>query len=239
MFPYKTFLKHEWTGEEIAAISNYYNGKTNFPEYGVQGYITENIDTLLVDKIVYDKEVRDVTFGTPVVTRINSKNNMIANVYFYLSTETTLGSDNLSCVLPLYFDWSVNKYYPCGDIIITPLGTTADETKMKGNDLMSFQGLTSLSDNECEAAQTFVNNFLTMFYDNQDISPYYDGKPLHTDDLIYNGLDKFEIYNSKNLNGYNCFCIVSFTSKTGLTYETSKYFTIEPSGASWIIHNVL
>lgn len=247
---YNTFFKHEYTGPEIAALANYYNVKTNFPEAGVQGYLENNIETLLVDKVTYSKDIAKVNYGTPVVTRINAKNNLIANVYFYLPVSTSMESDGTSmevtsddelvCMIPIYFDSSVNKYYPCGDIILTPLGTTYDSTNKVSNPLMSFEGISALGDNETQSAYTFVDNFFKMFYEGQDVSVYYTGKELFNRNLKYNGMDEFRIYSENNQGGYNCVCTVSLTSTTGLTFTTEKYLTVNRVDTNnWTIANVL
>lgn len=236
---YKTFFKHEYTGEEIANISNFYNSKTNFPESGVSGYIEENIVSIMSDRISYDKDLANIKYEKPILTRINPKNDLIANVYFYLTINSVKGNDKISCMMPIFYDKSVNKYYPCGDVIVTPLETSADSTSKKDNPLMSFEGKPQESDENTNASKTFITNFFTMLYSGQDITPYYDGKQLNVKGLKFNGIEDYFLFKEENSNGYNTKCTISLTSSTGLVFKTTKYLTISKTGSSWMIENVL
>lgn len=49
---YNTFLKHKLTYKEIAYIANAYNGKTNFAEDGVQGYLSTNMPNVITSGLI-------------------------------------------------------------------------------------------------------------------------------------------------------------------------------------------
>lgn len=48
---YATFFKHQYTKSEIAAIAKEGNNLKNFPYYGVQGYLDNNIDSLMLNYV--------------------------------------------------------------------------------------------------------------------------------------------------------------------------------------------
>lgn len=236
---YNVFLKQGYSPQEIAMIANYYNQKTNFPEAGVEGYISLNIRKLLENKTFYEGRKEDYNFKNIHITRINSKNDFIAHVYFDLDVVSPLGEQFLSCMLPLYYDFTLNKYYPCGELMITPLDTTATDIEIKENPLMSFEGIEKENEENTKSSEVFVKNFFNMFYSNQDITPYYNGKKLIPGNLKFNNMTEYVLYARPNKNGYNATCKISLTTENGITYITVKYISIYRSGNSWIINGVL
>lgn len=235
---YQVFLKHEYTGPEIATIANYYNQKTNYNEGGIEGYLITNIETLISKSITLDGDTQDVKYGTPVITKVSPKNDHIANVYFFLDVSTSLGNDTYTCFVSLYYD--KGYYYPASDVIVTSLVTAADSTEKRKNPLLSFENIKDDTDENRQSAETFVQNFFTMLYTGQDVSPYYNGdKELYSGDLEFQSMKDFKLYVSPNILGYNCCCTISLKSPAGLYFETTKYMTISRTGDSWVITEIL
>lgn len=237
---YKTFFEHKFTGKEIAIISNYYNNKTNFPESGVQGYLNANMDILLKEKLNIDSKVNKISIGQPAITKINAKNDTLANVYFYINLTSNLGNTKINAVLPIHWDVKYQEYIAAGDIIFTPNKPANIETKQIKNQLLSFENSAKEDSIPTEASKIFINNFFTILYNKQDISPYYDAiTKLESSDIKYNGMSEYTLYKKANLNGYNALCNIVLVMPNGISYTTQKYLTIEKSGKSWIIKAVL
>jgi len=259
---YKTFFKHEYTGEEIAALANYYNTNTNFQDSGVQGYLNYNINKIMESYITAESGTVNIEIKNPTVTRINAKNDELANVYFYVDIVTNDGTQRLNCVLPLFWNSDKMEYEPGGSVIITPNKSTNNETDTKDNYLLSFENIEEESSENTESARVFVNNFFTFFYTGQDISQYYDGiaelklndsstytpsvKDNDVDSNIvgqsnieYNGMVGFKLYKDTNQNGYNAYCQITLKSPNGTIYTTDKYITIKGKDKNWLITAVL
>lgn len=237
---YKTFFEHKYTGNEIAALANYYNGKTNFPESGVQGYITSNIDVLLKEKLGAGSGVESLGVSTPVITRINARTNNIANVYFYTTVSSNMGETKINAFLPIKWNAENKKYSPAGTVILTPIKSSDSNTNESKNELLSFEGIDKESDGNTKSSKTFLDNFFMMLYSGQDISPFYKGTTnLETSDLKYAGMSNYIFYKSKNKNGYNGVCDITLTMPNGVEYKTQKYISIHKSGESWIIDALL
>lgn len=240
---YKVFFEHKFTGKEIAALSNYYNKQTNFPENGVQGFINSNIDKILYNKISLGKTISDFDITESVVTKINKKNDELANVYFYVTLVTDGGTEKLNCVVPIFWDEENSQYAFGGNVIFTPNKAPNENDKLKENYMLSFDGIPKEKDEKTKSSQSFVNNFFTLLYTGQDVSQYYNGiAELNGSDgidLQYIGMSEYTLYTTKNKNGYNAFCTITLTTSNGLTYTTDKYITIEGDDKNWIITAIL
>lgn len=237
---YKTFFEHKYTGEEIAFLANRYNNKTNFPENGVQGYLESNIDKLLKDKLNIDSKVTKLSISKPVVTKINNKNDSLSNIYFYTTIISNVGQTKVNCILPIYWDENKQEYNPAGQIIFTPNNPSNSNTQEKKNDLLSFDDIEKEQNENIESSKIFLNNFFTMLYSGQDITPYYKGQTnLHVEDLKYDGMNEYMLYKDTNGNGYNATLKINLIMNNGISYTTQKYITIEKSGESWIVKAVL
>ena len=237
---YKTFFEHKYTGQEIAILSNYYNSKTNFPESGIQGYLNLNINVLLKEKLNIDSKVTQISVSQPVVTKINTKNDALANVYFYVNLTSNVGTTKVNAVLPISWDEKGQEYVVAGDVILTPNKPSNLETKKVKNNLLSFEDFTKENTDMTEASKVFINNFFTILYSGQDISPYYDGDThLEVSDMKFDTMTGYTLYKETNLNGYNAYATINLIMPNGISYTTEKYLTIEKSGKSWIIKAVL
>lgn len=237
---YKTFFEHKYTGQEIAFLSNKFNGKTNFPESGVQGYLESNIDKLLKEKLGIDSKVTEMSLGKPVVTRINAKNNNLSNVYFYITIKSNIGENTVNCILPIYWDSDIQEYSPAGSIMLTPNKPSNENTNEVKNTLLSFEGISQESDEALNSSKTFVNNFFTMLYAGQDVTPYYKGDAtLDVEGLNYESMTEYMLYKDTNGNGYNATAKINLKMPNGISYQTQKYLTIKKSGESWIVEAVL
>lgn len=237
---YKTFFEHKYTGNEIAYLANRYNGKTNFPESGVQGYLESNIDALIKDKLSIDSSVKELYIETPIVTRINPKNDGLANVYFYTTIVSNNGKNTVNCVLPIAWNKESQIYSPAGTIMFTPNSSSNASVKEVENPLLSFEDIPKENEEKVKSSETFIDNFFSMLYAGQDISPYYKGEAkIKTEGLTYNGLTEYMLYQSTNGNGYNVSVKINLTMSNGISYITQKYLTIKRSGESWIVQAVL
>lgn len=237
---YKTFFEHKYTGKEIAILANYYNGKTNFPENGIQGYLESNMDKLLKEKLSIDSKVTEMSIGRPIVTKINAKNNNLANVYFYTTVNSNIGETTVNCVLPISWDDKNQTYTPAGSVMFTPNKSTNSNVKETENSLLSFSEIAKEDTEKIESSKTFVNNFFTMLYSGQDVTPYYKGdSKLEVSNLKYDGMTEYMLYKDTNGNGYNTSVKITLVMDNGISYVTQKYLTIEKSGESWIVTAVL
>lgn len=239
---YKTFFKHEFTGEEIAILSNYYNNQTNFPKDGVQGFLTTNIEKIFGEKLSYDSSIDKCIVSNPIVTRINPKSDDIANVYFTTTITSNIDMINVNCVLPISWDSKESKYYASGEVIFTPNETSNSNSDIKENPLLSFKDLQKDTDENIESAKIFVNNFFTMLYSGQDISPYYKSDvklDVKAGDFDYGEINEFELYTETNKNGYNAKAKIKLTMPNGVSYITDKYMIVEKSNESWMIKAIL
>lgn len=239
---YKTFFKHEFTGEEIAILSNYYNNKTNFPEDGVSGFLNKNIEKIFAEKLSYDSTIDKCIVSNPTITKINTKSDTMANVYFTTTITSNLDISNVNCVLPIMWDVDNNKYYAAGEVIFTPNETTNNNSEIKENPLLSFEEISSETDENIESAKIFVNNFFTMLYSGQDVSPYYKSNvklDVDSGEFEYGGITEFNFYTETNKNGYNAKAKIKLSMSNGVSYITEKYMIIEKSDESWIIKAIL
>ena len=157
------------------------------------------------------------------------------------NTEDLINNIKINCMISLYYDYKNDEYKPAGNVIITPSTSTDYSSETKDNEIFSFEDIELASDEDVESCQTFVDNFLLMMYNGQDVSPYYDGSKLDIkeNEITYCGIDDFALYSSPNLVGYNAFCTVNIITANGLSYKTDMYLNIEKTDKSWIIHNVL
>lgn len=237
---WNTFIRHEWTGPEIAALSNYYNGQTNFPLDGVQGYIAENAGPLVEGLLIPDAGTRAVEMGTPMVTKITQKNHQYANVYFYMDIITNAGSQRVNCMVPIYWNNEEWLYQLAGNVIMTPGRSASASVEQVDNPYFTFDGLPKASDADNASSKTFVENFLSLLYSGQDISPYYKGDTLDPEGIEFVSLDEWTLYSVANQNGYNsCAKITVRAKNSGVSYVTEKYILIQKSGDLWIIGGVL
>lgn len=239
---YKTFFKHEFTGEEIAILSNYYNNKTNFPEDGVSGFLNKNIEKIFAEKLSYDSTIDKCIVSNPTITKINTKSDTIANVYFTTTITSNLDISNVNCVLPIMWDFDNNKYYAAGEVIFTPNESTNNNSEIKENPLLSFEEISSETDENIESSKIFVNNFFNMLYSGQDISPYYKSNvklDVDSGEFEYGGITEFNFYTETNKNGYNAKAKIKLSMPNGVSYITEKYMIIEKSDESWIIKAIL
>lgn len=226
---YQVFFKHEFSEQEIANIANGYNGKTNFPESGVQGYLTENIDSLMSNNVIYEtnsQEGDSITYSTPIVTYILARNDFISNVYFNVNITNKNGTSKLSCLLPIKYDFDNRKYAPAGNINLVMSSTAVDDVNEKSNPLFSFDGLKRLENTN--DIKTFVTNFFNMLYEDQDITPYYKGsKLIRTEGASLLNVDDFCMYSSENIQGYNAICTLQLELPDKIKFKTIKYLNIQ------------
>lgn len=238
---YRTFIKKDLTGREIAIMANYYNNQTNFPIDGIDGFLNFNKNTLIRSNLKMGDNVEKINISNPIITRINTKSDSIANVYFYVDTHSNIGTVRVNCMLPVLWDQKSDMYFSAGNVIVTPNESTVSSQDIKENSFLSFENIQRSAQEDIDNAKTFVNNMMNMLYSGQDISPYYKGTKLNTEDMKYEGLSEFIMYESDNKNGYNASFKISLSMSNGLLYTTEKYMKISKtsSGETWIVIGIL
>lgn len=247
---YNTFFRHEWTEDEIYYYANI--GKTSYPMEGVQGYLTSNIDKLLLSRLSatnktdeQGNKIETVYLGIPVVTEIIDKSSSFANVYFSVDINTNLGKTQVNCMVPL--SWDGWKYTPAGNINIITTCTASnleDEQEHAENPYSSFEDIEAVeSESTIESAKKYADLFFIALYNGEDVSPYYKGSAKIDSEFLKNninyvGLTNFQLYQESNANGFNACATITIETSNGMTYITEKYLVIQESGESWIIKGI-
>lgn len=250
---YNTFFRHEYTIDEIAYFSNVGNGRTNFPTYGLQGYLEVNADKFLKDKLSIDKSVKSVKIKNPIITKVLLKSDQLANVYFYIDFETNNGVNRVKCMLPIAF--TGNQYSPAGEILFIITKSPIENVDPVDNPFLSFGDIPAASEELTNSSKSSVDNFFRAFYSGQPIDPIYKGKISLDSSLVqidskqaagkiyYIGIDSWELYTGTNANGYNAKAVITLELPNGIIYKTVKYVLIEyiqtEKGEAWNINAVL
>ena len=232
---YNTFMKHELTYQEIAYIANTYNGRSNFANDGVQGYLSTNMPGVISSQLTALSKVSSVEVLNPTLSKISHKNNNYANVYFYVTLKTNIGEQRVDCMVPMYWSESEWTYKLAGSVVFTPAATVDSNTEMVDNPFLSFEGINTASADDTSRAKSFLDNFFQMLYDGKDISPYYSGETLYPGDMKYVSMEEFVLYTANNANNFNAYAKIQVQSDNGLLYTTVKWMHVEKSGQSWII----
>jgi hypothetical protein len=236
---YKTFFTHQLTGKQIAVMANYYNNITNFPMDGVQGYLEQNLGSLTKKALVANNDnVQGINVSQPVVTHINTKNDSIANVYFTMHISTNAGDQVVNAIMAM--QWDGKHYSPASDVMITPNENVANSINEVNNQFLAFDNIDKVPADVNSSSKTFVDNFFNMLYSGQSVTPYYKGAMhLQVNNQKYAGMSDYQMYSSKNMNGYNVMCKITLQMGNGVEYTTVKYLSVEQSGQAWIITAVL
>lgn len=238
---YRTFFIRQYTGEEIASLANYYNGKTNFPTEGVYGFIETQIPKMLEEKLNISSKAKGLKVTNPVITAISTKSSRAANVYFYITIETTLGSQNVNCFVPICWNDENWIYQATGEVLFTSMRQPNESNQVEHNEFLSFDDITIAKGENTETSKVFIDNFLKLLYSNENITPYYTGTDILTelDGGKYSQMVSYTLYEAKNLNGYNAEAVIVLELENGITYHTTKYFAIDKTQTGWIITAVL
>lgn len=237
---YQTFGKKDLTGPDIAALANYYNGDTNFPTDGLQGFLSANVGEMISSKLTLNTDVTQATVGDPVITKVTKKNSSIANVYFYVDITSTKGTERVNCVLAISYDKASQTYYPAGDVILTSNLPANSTTKKVDNPFLSFDGIAKATEENQKSSETFINNFFQLLYSGQDVTPYYKSDiVLLTNGETFKGINMYMLYSATNKNGYNVYVQLKLALPNGVNYTTDKYMTITKSGQSWMVTAIL
>lgn len=258
---YNTFFRHEWTGPEIAAYANYYNGETNFPISGVQGFLNKNLNKIITENMSFQKGVSNFNVDNILISEIVKKNNNLANVYFSCNMSTNNSINIVNCMLPINYDG--NSYSPAGSVLLLNTESAINNIEKSQNPYLSFEGINKMSEEETESSKKFIDNFFTILYSKGDITPYYNGNSklngiltngeikeitdqkgnekdkISDGNIIYNGIIEWNYYSDYNTNGYNGLAVISLTLPNGIIYQTEKYIEINRSGESWMINTIM
>lgn len=244
---YNTFFKHQMTGQEMTAEVNKYNKESGFPDQGVQGFLKQNINTIIKPYAYFsDKNGASTIHVDPssiFVTSIVKKSSSIANVFFQCTITTDKGETTHNFYLPVEFNWDKFAYFPAGELELAMRGIENGTTENKGNNMVkSFQGIDEDKANK-EDAQKFVENFLIAVYNSDgamNLGTMYKGAyQLGDPNLSFDSIIEFYIYTGSNKLGYNATVKYVVETTNGLKYTDFTYLNISKSGDSWIINEVL
>lgn len=219
-------------------MSNYYNGKTNFPEGGVYGFIKENAQELMKNNMELYNNIANSDVGVavkdPTVVAISPNSDTQAVVVFSADLETTAGTQRVDCSVTV--NWDGKKYGTLGEVSIYPREMPSKPSE-PGKDPYAFPEEASSDSENIEEAKVFVESFFDMYYKGQDITPFYKGQTKLTipNNLEYAGVDNFVLMDRDNDKGYNAVANVSLKLPNGVLYRTIKYLSIRKSGDAWRI----
>lgn len=237
---YKTFFSHQMTPQEVAYYANYYNGKTNFPMEGVQGFLQTNVPSAMIEDLTASKNVGEIIIKDLEVSLVWPKSDTVANVYFYMTVGTNSGETRVNCQTCVGWDANGWKYTLLDPVNITPMRSVDRDPNIGENPYSSFDGISDVSEELNLSAQTFVDNMLDLFYEGKDISPYYTGPEMNVGNLQYNGMSDFKLYSQANGDGYNAVAEISLALQgTDLSYTTNKYFNIQQKDGGWVISRMM
>lgn len=232
------FFTKNYTGQEIAYLSNYYNNKTNFPEAGVYGFIKQNAQELMKDNMSLYNNIANqdvgITVKDPTVVAVSPNSDTEAVVLFQATLETTAGDQLVDCSVTV--DWNGKKYGTLGQVSIYPRELTTKLSK-PGKDPYEFENGSDVDTKNIEEAKIFLNSFFEMYYKGQDITPFYNGRTkLQTPEGIeYGGIENFVLMSKPNAKGYNAKANIILRLKNGVEYNTLKYISIKKEGKAWQI----
>lgn len=235
------FFTRNYTGEEIAALSNQYNHKTNFPEAGVYGFIKQNAQTLMKNNMDLYNNIANTDVGIVVknttVIAVSPRNDKEAAVLYQADLETTAGTQQVNCAVTV--TWDGLKYGTLGEVSIYPR-EVPNKTSKPGNDPYKFPDDARPDDASMEEAKVFVDHFFDIYYKGQDVSPFYNGTAkLETPSkLEYQGIDSFVLMDMENKFGYNAKLYVTLRMPNGVQYKTLKYLSIKKEGKAWQIDKI-
>lgn len=239
---YNTFIKQEKSPQQLAYEVNRMNRDTAFPTAGVDGFLKRNINELIDDNVNLNKNTDNINIKPQdlYVTSIAKKSSKIANIYFTAQVETDNGINYHNFFMPMSYDYENHAYSPAGDVHITPV-QPKDNIKEEDNEFLTFKDNKTMPEEETENAKSFIENFLTILYNEDgDVSPYYKGKESIGDpNAEFVSIGKFEYYASKNKNNYNVKVVYTLNLNEGFEYEVTNYIDLEKSGDSYIINRIL
>lgn len=235
------FFTQNYTGEEVAALSNKYNGKTNFPEGGVYGFIKQNAQELMKNNMEVYNNLANTDVGikvkNPTVVAISARNDKEAAVIFQADLETTAGTQQMNFSVTV--KWDGTKYSTLGEVSAYPREVPNKPSK-PGEDPYKFPDDSHPDTDNIEEAKVFTDHFFDIYYKGQDIKPFYNGKAtLETPSKVeYKGLDNFVLMDKENQFGYNAKTFVTLRLPNGVEYKTIKYLSIKKEGKAWQIDKV-
>ena len=235
---YNTFFKKPVSPAQIAANTNNINRTTAFPSDGIDGYLRSHIKDLLKPTIQQGDGVSgyDVDPDKFYITYIYKQSDSIAQVYFTASVKTQLGEKEHNFIIPIFFNWNNLSYHPAGNPAITTVNPK-NSNEVQDNPITSFGDSELINADESAKAQTFVNNFYIMVFNQKaDVTPYYKGKAnLGDEDAHFESITEFKYYQKPNAFGVNSQVTYQLSTKEGLFYTVTSYLLLEPSGDSYVI----
>lgn len=259
---YNTFFKKERSDEEILnLIMNTPLMDNLFPDAGVEGYLKQNINSILEGYISpnsnADIEKVSINIDSLYVTNITHRNYQRADVTFSTNitakekdTEDLDGnvvkgaeySNKYNFMIPINYDYNLKAYVLAGkpEIVLKPI--VGISTENQTSEFYTFDGIEELDANSTSSAKLFMDTFLRNLYNsNNDISSASDirREVLDISGKTFVAISDFHIYNGTNALGYNCYCDYSITTEGGFTYNNRTYFLVERLDTNtWKIKNI-
>ena len=232
------FFTQNYTGEEVAALANKYNGKTNFPEGGVYGFIKQNAQEMMKENLNLYNNIANADVGVkvknPTVVAISARSDKEAAVIFQAELETTAGSQEMNFSTTV--TWDGSKYGTLGQVSVYPREVPNKPSKA-GTDSYEFPEDSHPDTDNMEESKVFVDHFFDIYYKGQDVSPFYNGTAkLETPTKIeYKGIDNYVLMDKPNTFGYNARANLTLRLPNGVEYRTVKYISIKKEGKAWQI----
>ena len=236
---YQVFTFKEMSGPEIAYNANAYNGTTNFPEYGVENFLKQNITDLMANQISTDNRDIPYSFDDISIDNIYKKSDNLADIYFYTTIKQGDASTKLYFMMPLSWNQEKGTYKSAGEPILTNLESSSNNKEIGESDNLKFNDDAAIDTNTTQEQETFVDNFFKMFYSGQDVSPFYKGAPIKQDkNQKYIGISNFRMYSEPCKAGYNAYAEVTVELPGGIQYKTKKYMLIKSEGKTFTIDGI-
>ena len=259
---YGTFFKKTMSRDDvIKIISETSLAKELFPGSDVEGYLRQNINGIFEgylsvagnNSMEYARPLPDTLY----VTRVNKRNERLANVQFAVAiktkeVDTTDFDGNVipgketeeyyNFLVPIRFDTNARVFSLAGkpELSVTPVQGVPREVEI--SEMLSFNGIEELDQNKTASAKEFIDTFLRTLYNSNSSIATFTNSPRES--FVINGqtfvaITDFHIYQADNLSGLNSFCDFTVQTDAGFTYNTRLYFKLENiTGGSWIIQSI-
>ena len=136
-------------------------------------------------------------------------------------------------------------YRPVTDLILYTLNDInqtefdSEENPIVSNPAFEFEG-EPLDENTTEKIRIKVDKTLLDLYEMRDVSQdFMNYRTFNSYDATYVQLDDIKVYAQPNYLGYNTFVKYTILTNQGFTYSIQTYMTVEESGNSYVIKDIL
>ena len=228
-----------------------------FPSSAVEGYLRQNINTILEGYITPANSSVESVIAEPnslYVTRINKRNVEIANVQFVV-TITTKEKDDLDSegntvigkstsgdynfLVPIRYNTSAKMFSLAGkpELSVEPVINSPYEVEI--SPYFSYDNIPEANDVQSASAKNFIDTFLRTLYNSNssiDLFTSQSRDAFHVEGQKFVTITDFHLYDGANHAGFNSFCDFTVQTDTGFSYNTRLYFMLENlTGETWVI----